>query len=243
MQRGSLLADSTQKNIAPTDSIETHSTSNQRIIEDSIKIFAQQLEKEWNRQRAPQRLREKLLGARTSEATVTARIFLDHGGFKTWMAYFLATEGRVHFKGRYNRMNTIASFQKLSLRDRINAARRVAGIQPHPTAHDAIRNISEALIRDRKSSIHSTFLLLTRWIRAPGRSSEEQCRSSTKLHSIPSYFGQLYQYISSKRDAKRSNSHLRDLPGQSTLYHRAGTTSDRKGFTTRDGGCFRRIYV
>jgi hypothetical protein len=132
------------------------STSNQSIIEASIKIFAQQLEDEWKRQKAPRGLKEKLLETRSSEATVTARIFFEYGGFKTWIAYFLATEGKAHFKGRNNRINTIATFENLSLSDRIAAARRVAGIQPHPTANDAIDNISKAFIRGRKSSNHST---------------------------------------------------------------------------------------
>lgn len=174
MQLGSILADSSQKNIAITDSIEPNFTSNQKVVEASIKIFAEQLENEWRHQRAPRRLRQKLLETRTSKATETARIFLDYGGFKTWMAYFLATEGKAHFKGRHNRTNTIATFQKLSLDDRIDAARSVGGIQPHPTASKAIHNLTEALIRGRKPSTHSTLLSLTRWIRVPGSCSREQ---------------------------------------------------------------------
>jgi hypothetical protein len=84
MQLGPILADCSQKNIATTDSTKTNSTSNQRIIEDSIKIFAQ-LENKWKRQRAPQRLRQKLLETRTSKATVTARIFhRGHGQGPDW---------------------------------------------------------------------------------------------------------------------------------------------------------------
>jgi hypothetical protein len=133
------------------------STSNQSIIKASIKIFAQQLKDEWKRQKTPRGLKERLLETRSSEATVTARIFLDYGGFKTWIAYFLATEGKAHFKGRNNRTNTIATFENLSSSDRVAAARRVEGIQPHPTTNDAIDKISKAFIRGRKSSDHSTF--------------------------------------------------------------------------------------
>src|SRR5688500_7521320 len=75
----------------------------------------------------PQRLKRKFLETRTSEATVAARILLDHGGFKAWITYFLATEGKAHFKGRHDRFLTIAAFQKLPLGDRINVARRIAG--------------------------------------------------------------------------------------------------------------------
>ena len=196
-QQVSILADYSQKNIVPINSVETISTSSQRIIEDSINIFAQQLQIKWTRQRAPQGLRERLLETRNSEATVTARILLDHGGFKAWMAYFLATNGKAHFKGRHERDTTIAEFQKLSTDDRINAARRVADIQPDPATENAIHNISEAFIRDRKSSNYSTFLSLTRWTRAPGRFSKEQRQSSTKLHSI-SHLGQLYEHTSSQ---------------------------------------------
>jgi hypothetical protein len=113
-------------------------------------------ENEWKRQRVPQRLREKLLDTRTSKETVTARIFLDYGGFKTWIAYFLATKGQVHFEGRHSRTSTIAEFQELSVDDRINTARRVTGVKPHPATDDAIQKISDSLIRDRS---HLTILL------------------------------------------------------------------------------------
>ncbi|KAF2194749.1 hypothetical protein K469DRAFT_650684 [Zopfia rhizophila CBS 207.26] len=141
----SILADCSQKNIARPDSIETISASNQSIIEATIKIFAQQLKAEWKRLRAPQGLKKKFLEARTTKATATARIFLDHGGFKAWVAYFLATEGKAHFKGRHDRTVTLARFQILSLNARINAARGVARIQPHSTVNIAIHKIEKTL--------------------------------------------------------------------------------------------------
>ncbi len=55
-QQGSILADDSQKNIATISSIETNSILSQRIIEDLIKIFAQQLQTKWKRLRAPQGL-------------------------------------------------------------------------------------------------------------------------------------------------------------------------------------------
>lgn len=140
------------------NAIGTISAPNQSIINATINILVQLLRDEWKRQRAPQGLRRKLLETRTSEATVTARIFLDHGGFKAWIAYFLATEGKAHFKGRHDRAVTIAAFENLSSDDRINAARRVAGIQPHSTADVAIQQISQALKSSGKLSNHSTFL-------------------------------------------------------------------------------------
>ncbi len=88
------------------NAIETISAPNQSIIKATINILVQPLRDEWKRQRAPQGLKRKLLETRTSEATATARIFLDHGGFKAWIAYFLATEGKAHFKGRHD---TVAS--------------------------------------------------------------------------------------------------------------------------------------
>ncbi|QSS65313.1 hypothetical protein I7I51_06155 [Histoplasma capsulatum] len=131
------------------DSLEqTVDEETQEIIQNSIRIFKQQLKEEWKRQRAPQRLKRKLLETRASEATTTARIFLDYGGFKAWFAYFLATGGKTHFKGRHDRSVTIATFQKLSSGDRISTARRVAGIQPHPTVHSAILKISQAFESD-----------------------------------------------------------------------------------------------
>jgi hypothetical protein len=162
MHQGSTVADCSQKNITTINCIATNPILSQRIIEGSITIFEQLLKNEWKRQWTPKKLREKLLEIHTSKSTVTARIFLEHGGFKAWIAYFLATEGKAHFKGRHDRTISLAEFQKLSVDDLINAARRVACIQPHPTVEDAIRKISEALLRDSKSSNSSTFLSLTR---------------------------------------------------------------------------------
>lgn len=144
-----ILADSSQK-------------EDQNIIKESIKIFADQLETNWTRKRAPQKLRLHLLNTLNSEATVTARIFLEHGGFRAYVAYFLATHGKAHFHGRQNRAKTIATFLKLSLSDRIGAARKVADIRPHRTASGAIDNISAAFIREGMPTIHWYFAFFNR---------------------------------------------------------------------------------
>lgn len=44
-------------------------------------------------------MKKKLQQARVADATRTDRIFFDNGGLNAWIAYFLATEGKAHFKG------------------------------------------------------------------------------------------------------------------------------------------------
>lgn len=68
---------------------------------------------------------------------MTSRIFLDIGGLKAWLAYFLATEGKAHFKGRQDRTATLAAVQKLSLGEKSTIAREVANVQPHATVSSA----------------------------------------------------------------------------------------------------------
>ena len=124
-------------------SIETFASSKSMIIKDSLEIFEQQLKNKWARQKIPRGMKKKFQQTRVAQKTVTSRIFFDNGGFKAWFAYFLATEGKAHFKGRRDRSVTIAAFQQLSLADQANVARKVASKQPHPSVSEAIGNISE----------------------------------------------------------------------------------------------------
>ncbi|KXG51301.1 uncharacterized protein PGRI_095620 [Penicillium griseofulvum] len=123
-------------------SIETSSTK-LTIIKDSIEIFEEQLKNNWTRQKIPKGMKKKFQQTRVAQKTATSRIFFDNGGFKAWFTYFLATEGKAHFKGRRNRSDTIAAFQQLPLADQANVARKVASKRPHPSVSNAIRNISE----------------------------------------------------------------------------------------------------
>lgn len=87
-------------------------------------------------------MKKKFQQTRIADATGTSRIFFDNGGLKAWIAYFLATEGKAHFKGRRDRSVTIAAFQQLPAADRVNVAKAVAGKKPHPSVRDAIHTIS-----------------------------------------------------------------------------------------------------
>jgi hypothetical protein len=132
-----------------TDS-EANSTSSDTIVDKSIKIFRKYLENEWAHQRLPKGLRGKLAEAYTCEETVTARIFLDYGGIKAWAAYFRATEGKAHFKGRLHQSVTITAFERLSADDRRLAATKVAGFRAHSTVVDVIDKIPHVRKRRRK---------------------------------------------------------------------------------------------
>lgn len=123
-------------------SIEASSTK-LTIIKDSVEIFEEQLKNNWARKKIPKGMKKKFQQTRVAQKTATSRIFFDNGGFKAWFTYFLATEGKAHFKGRRNRSDTIAAFQQLPLADQANVARKVASKRPHPSVSNAIRNISE----------------------------------------------------------------------------------------------------
>lgn len=70
---------------------------------------------------------------------------LDHGGFKAWLANFLATERKFHFKGRHRRSLIIADFEKVSQDKRIRMAQKLAALQPHQTADKAIHKMHRCL--------------------------------------------------------------------------------------------------
>lgn len=119
--------------------------SDRSIVENSIDIFKQPLKTEWRRQRAPQGLKKNLLETRTGGTATTARIFLDHGGFISWIAHFLSIGGKAHFKGRRNRSVILKAFDELSWSERVNAAKILAATQLHPTVHSAILRILQSL--------------------------------------------------------------------------------------------------
>lgn len=118
------------------------SASRSTIIKNSVKIFEQQLKNKWTRQKIPKGMKKKFQQTLVAGRTVTSRIFFDNGGFKAWFAYFLATEGKAHFKGRHDRSVTITAFQQLSLADQADVARKVANKQPHSSVAEAIHKIS-----------------------------------------------------------------------------------------------------
>jgi hypothetical protein len=130
---------------ATPDAVEGSPSESGRITEAAFRILAQQLEVAWTRQRIPKQLKKRLLETRTTGDAHTARIFLDHGGFKAWLAYFLATEGKVHFKGRQRRSHIIAGFNKLPQGERIKMAQRFTAFQPHQSADKAIQRIFKSL--------------------------------------------------------------------------------------------------
>jgi hypothetical protein len=81
------------------------------------------------------------------ESTATAQIFLEHGGFKTWIAHFLATKSNSR---RKLRTRTLIAFDQLPANVRINAAKTVANVQPHLTTDAAICKIYETLLKTSK---------------------------------------------------------------------------------------------
>jgi hypothetical protein len=134
------------------------SIPNSKTVKDSVGIFEQQLRNKWVRQKIPKGMKKKLQQTRIADATGTARIFFDNGGLKAWIAYFLATEGKAHFKGRHDRSVTIAAFQQLPVADKVKVAKAVAGKQPHSSVREAIRIISRTF--EDAGMSHTNFLFL-----------------------------------------------------------------------------------
>jgi hypothetical protein len=123
-------------------------SAHQVIIQQAVRLFRQQLERAWNRQRTPQRLKKKLLETCAADSKFTARIFLDYGGFQAWFAYFLATEGKAHYKGRHDKLSVLAAFARLTSDEQTYVAKAVAGVQPHNTVSGAIDKISRSFAND-----------------------------------------------------------------------------------------------
>jgi hypothetical protein len=121
---------------------ETASTSNPNTIEALITILTQQLQHKWVSERAPKGLQKTLAETRACEATATERIFLDNGGMAAWVAYFRATYGN-HIVGQRFPEKILTAFQKVSVQDRINAARRVADVSQHSDVAKIISNASQ----------------------------------------------------------------------------------------------------
>lgn len=139
------LSEISPRHRAASDATEDSPSEIGEITEAAFQVFARQLEVAWTRQRTPKRLKKRLLETRTTDNTHTARVFLDHGGFKAWLAYFLATEGKVHFNGRQRRNHIITEFNQLSQDERIKTAHRFTAFQPHQTVDMAIQKIVESL--------------------------------------------------------------------------------------------------
>jgi hypothetical protein len=129
-------------------SVNSSTSAHQVIVQQAVTIFRQQLERAWNRQRTPQRLKKKLLETCAADSKVTARIFLDYGGFQAWFAYFLATEGKAHYKGRHDKLSVLAAFARLTSDEQTYVAKAVAGVQPHNTVSGAIDKISRTFAND-----------------------------------------------------------------------------------------------
>lgn len=89
-------------------------------------------------------MKKKFQQTRIADAAGTARIFFDNGGLKAWIAYFLATEGKAHFKGQRDRSVTINAFQQLPAADKAKVAKAIASKQPDPSVRDAIHIISRS---------------------------------------------------------------------------------------------------
>ncbi|KAJ1708854.1 hypothetical protein NYO67_8958 [Aspergillus flavus] len=130
----------------------------QTIIEQASEIFGKQLLQAWNRQRTLPRLKKKFLETRALGSSSTSRIFLDHGGFQAWLAYFLATEGKAHFKGRHDRLSVLAAFTRLTSDAQANVARRVADVRPHHTVSSAIEKIPQIFAKQGRFELKDIVL-------------------------------------------------------------------------------------
>lgn len=129
-------------------------------------------------------MKNKFQQTRIADPTVTSRVFFDNGGLKAWIAYFLVTEGKAHFKGRRHRSATITAFQQLPVADKANVAKKVARKEPHPSVREAIRTISGSFEDAGMSLILSFSVYSNKLIRRLGI-LETRLNEYAQEHSSP----------------------------------------------------------
>ncbi|KAB5514947.1 hypothetical protein GE09DRAFT_1179690 [Coniochaeta sp. 2T2.1] len=110
--------------------------------------------RQWTVKRLPYKFLEPWKTAESSPPESTCRIFLDHG-FKAWVAYFRASTGEGHFRGRGDRRKLIDAVEQLSVEHKRAIARNVATIRPHPSTEGKIMLMEQA-VSDQTIAVDST---------------------------------------------------------------------------------------
>lgn len=81
----------------------------------------------------PQGLSAALVAAQHAEETSSEKLFLNHGGFSTWAAYYLArrdAESGSHFAGQARLAQSLRTFDEKPVEFRMSVVKRVKDALP-----------------------------------------------------------------------------------------------------------------
>lgn len=135
------------------DPASTSSSVNQESIGHLITLFSSPLTSEWTRKRAPYNFRQSFRTTQALAPDNTARIFLDRGGFKAWIAHHLTTTGQAHFNGRQARQQLIEELDNLPVEERARIAERIADSSIHPSVEGPIQSMEQQTLETRAMAI------------------------------------------------------------------------------------------
>lgn len=127
-------------------------TQSSELTKAVVVLLSSFLSSPWTRKRAPYRIWQSVQAAQSSPTDKTSRIFLDNGGFKAWLAYYLATPGQAHYSGRQQQQQLINELHNLPVEDRISIAQIIAGVEVHPSAVEPIQAMEKQAMDGLKSA-------------------------------------------------------------------------------------------
>lgn len=166
------------------DPASTSSSVNQESIGHLITLFSSPLTSEWTRKRAPYNFRQSFRTTQALAPDNTARIFLDRGGFKAWIAHHLTTTGQAHFNGRQARQQLIEELDNLPVEERARIAERIADSSIHPSVEGPIQSMEQQTLETRAMAI-DTVGSKRRRQDEPSRYDDDDCPISPPNSTLP----------------------------------------------------------
>lgn len=104
-------------------------------------LFSSPFSSLWTRKRYPYNFRQRFRQTQSLPPDNSARIFLDSGGFKAWLAHFLITTGEAHYSGREARQRLLRELETLPSEERARIAQEVSASTVHPSAQAHVREM------------------------------------------------------------------------------------------------------
>ncbi|KAL5092150.1 hypothetical protein Trisim1_002040 [Trichoderma cf. simile WF8] len=110
--------------------------------------------------RMPKGFSAALAAAQRAEETSSEKLFLNHGGFSTWAAYYLArrdVESGSHFAGQARLAQSLRTFDEKPVEFRISVVKRVKDALPSEF-HDKFQTFSEKARKRQRTTAASADL-------------------------------------------------------------------------------------
>lgn len=114
------------------------SGSSVEILFNSFSLF---FSSPWPFKRRPYNFLKSVNAARSAPVTSTARIFLEHGGFRVWVAYLVYQPGTANHQGNQSLRGLLTELDNLSPEEKQQLAKRLAAVPPHHTVESQIREM------------------------------------------------------------------------------------------------------